>query len=48
MHASMHSKHFPSKGEASISGVIIDVNQENGLALKIKSFIKGGVLKNTN
>ncbi len=42
------TKHFPSKGEASISGVIIDVNQENGLALKIKSFIKGGVLKNTN
>ncbi len=41
-------KHFPSKGEASISGVIIDVNQENGLALKIKSFIKGGVLNNTN
>ena len=29
-------KHFPSKGEASISGVIVDVNQENGLALNIK------------
>ena len=41
-------KHFPSKGEASISGVIVDVNKETGLALKIKNFIFGGVLNNTN
>ena len=40
-------KHFPSKGEASISGVIVDLNKETGLALKIKSFISGGVLKST-
>ena len=40
-------KHFPSKGEASISGVIVDVCKETGLALKIKNFIIGGVLKNT-
>ena len=40
-------KHFPSKGEASISGVIVDLNKETGLALKIKSFIFGGVLKST-
>ena len=37
-------KHFPAKGEASISGVIVDVNNSTGLALKIKSFITGGVL----
>ncbi len=40
-------KHFPSKGEASISGVIVDLNPKTGLALKIKSFITGGVLSNT-
>ena len=40
-------KHFPSKGEASFSGVIVDVNKETGLAPKIKSFITGGVLNNT-
>ena len=37
-------KHYPAKGEASISGVIVDLNQETGLALNIKSFISGGVL----
>ena len=40
-------KHFPSKGEASISGVIVNVNKETGLAIKIQSFIYGGVLNNT-
>ena len=40
-------KHFPSKGEASISGVIVEVSRETGLALKIDSFIFGGVLNNT-
>ena len=41
-------KHFPSKGEASISGVITELSRETGLALKIKkSFITGGVLNNT-
>ena len=41
-------KHFPSKGKASISGVIVELSKETGLALKIKSFITGGVLNNTN
>ena len=41
-------KHFPSKGEASISGVITEVSRETGLAVTIKSFIMGGVLSNTN
>ena len=40
-------KHFPSKGEASLSGVIVDVCKDTGLALKIKSLITGGVLNNT-
>ena len=40
-------KHYPSKGEASISGVIVDLDKETGLALKIKSFISGGVLRST-
>ena len=40
-------KHFPSKGESSMSGVIVDVSKETGLALKIKNFITGGVLKKT-
>ena len=40
-------RHFPSKGESSISGVIVDVCKETGLALKIKNFIIGGVLKKT-
>ena len=41
-------KHFPSKGEASISGVIVNVSEATGLAIKIQSFIYGGVLNNTN
>ena len=39
-------KHFPAKGEASLSGVIVDCNTENGLANDIKSFIFGGQLSN--
>ena len=41
------TKHFPAKGEATISGVIVDIRKETGLAIKIKSFIDGGVFKNT-
>jgi len=40
------TKHFPAKGEASLSGVIVDCNTENGLANDIKSFIFGGQLSN--
>ena len=38
------SKHFPAKGEATLCGVIVDCNLENGLAKDIKSFIFGGQL----
>ena len=37
-------KHFPAKGEATLSGVIVDCNIETGLANKIESYIFGGQL----
>ena len=40
-------KHFPSNGEATLSGVIVDCNIETGLANNIESYICGGQLKNT-
>jgi len=40
-------KHFPTTGEASLSGVIIDCDVETGLAKNIESFIYGGELKNS-
>jgi len=41
-------KHFPAEGEASLCGIIVDGNQETGLAQNIEHFIYGGVLKNIN
>ena len=41
-------KHFPAEGEASLCGIIVDGNQETGLAQNIKHFIYGGKLKNIN
>ena len=41
-------KHFPEKGEVSLSGVIVDCNIKTGLANKIKSYIFGGYLNNIN
>ena len=40
-------KHFPAKGEATLSGVIVDCDTETGLANKVESYIFGGQLKNT-
>ena len=40
-------KHFPAKGEATLSGVIVDCDIETGLANKIESYIFGGQLNNT-
>ena len=40
------TKHFPAKGEASLSGVIVEADHKNGLANKVNSFIFGGELKN--
>ena len=39
-------KHFPAKGDATLSGVIVDCDIKTGLAKKIKSYIFGGQLKN--
>ena len=39
-------KHFPAIGEATLSGVIVDCNNETGLANKIESYIFGAQLKN--
>ena len=39
-------KHFPSNGEASLSGVIVECNLETGLAHKVNSYIFGGQLTN--
>ena len=41
-------KHFPSNGEASLSGVIVDCDVKTGLANNIKTFIYGGDLVNTH
>ena len=41
-------KHFPASGEASLSGVVVDCDVNNGLAKNIESFIFGGSLKNIN
>jgi len=41
-------KHFPASGEASLCGVIVEANINNGLADKIENFIYGGDLKNSN
>ena len=38
-------KHFPSKGEASLCGVIVDADNNNGLANKVSSLIYGGELE---
>ncbi len=39
-------KHFPAKGDATLSGVIVDCNIETGLAYKVVSYIFGGQLSN--
>ena len=38
-------QHFPSEGEATLCGVIVDANDETGLANNINPVITGGVLK---
>ena len=38
------TKHFPAKGEATLSGMIIEADHETGLAKKITRLIEGGSL----
>ena len=40
-------KHFPARGEATLSGVIVDCDLKTGLSKNIESYIYGGKLKNT-
>ena len=37
-------KHFPAKGDATLSGVIVDCDIETGLAKKVNSYIFGDLL----
>ena len=41
-------KHFPSLGEATLSGIIVDGDLSTGLAKSVKQFLFGGVLKEVN
>ncbi len=41
------TKHFPAKGDATLSGVIVDCDIKTGLAKKVKSYIFGGQLNST-
>ena len=41
-------KHFPSLGEATLSGIIVDGDLNTGLAKSVKQFLFGGVLKEVN
>ena len=38
--------HFPSTGEATLSGIIVNGNEKTGLANNVKKIIVGGVLNN--
>ncbi len=41
-------KHFPAEGEASLCGVIVECDEETGLAKNAKQFIYGGTLKGSD
>ena len=41
-------KHYPATGKASLSGLIVEGNLKNGLAININQFIQGGDLKKSN
>ena len=38
-------QHFPATGRATISGIIVEADENTGLAKNIERFISGGVLK---
>ena len=40
------TKHFPSTGAATLSGVIVECDIKTGLAKNIKSYVSGGHLEN--
>ncbi len=38
-------KHFPATGEGTLSGVIVEADEETGLAIKVSRLVEGGSLK---
>ena len=38
-------KHYPSEGEATLSGVIVEANEQTGLANNVSRVLIGGSLK---
>ena len=38
------TKHFPSEGEGSLSGIVVEANKDTGLANKVSRLIIGGSL----
>ena len=40
------TKHFPSNGEGTLSGIIVEADEETGLAKKVNRIIVGGSLVN--
>ena len=36
--------HFPSEGEGTLSGIIIEASKQTGLATKVSRLISGGIL----
>ena len=38
-------QHFPARGEATLSGIIVEADKTTGLAKKIRRIIKDGILK---
>ena len=38
------SKHFPSDGEGTLSGIIVEADTDTGLAKKVSRLITGGTL----
>jgi len=40
------TKHYPALGEATISGLMVNADDETGLAKKVEPIIVGGVLEN--
>ena len=39
-------KHYPALGEGTISGLMVNADETNGLAKKIEPIILGGYLEN--
>ena len=40
-----HTKHYPALGEATISGLMVQADNESGLAKKVEPIIVGGALE---